>query len=194
MPDALLAEVPRAALVVTDTTSLGTATRSQLAQLVDVYVVTNVRAQLGARMRAPAVVVGVPDDPDSDHLVSAAGREAELRHRHLIVVHAQSRAVDVPGHVMERRWLTALSSDTTGAPHPSSRVVLTHRPVTDALRDHVDVDDVLVLGVHPPGDVQVDSLDAALLEAPPCDLLLTRTEGAPAGDTVPAPRRLDLAV
>lgn len=194
MPYALPAEAARAALVVTDTTSLGAAARSQLAQLVDVYVLATPHAQRRAQLREPAVVVGVPDRPDSADLVSAAGREAELRNRHLIVLHAQSRAVDVPGHVMERRWLTALPSDKTGAPHPSSRVVLTHRPVTDALRDHVDVDDVLVVGVHPPGAVRLDSLDAALLEAPPCDLLLTRAAGAPAGDPAPAPHGLDLAV
>lgn len=198
MPDALLAEVPRAALVVTDTTSLGTATRSQLAQLVDVYVVTDVRARLGARMREPAVVVGVPDSPDSAHLVSAAGHEADLRHRHLIVLHAQSGEVDAPGHVMERRWLAALPSDksvaNTVAPHPSSRVVVTRRPVTEALRDHVEGDDVLVVGVHPPGHVLADSLDASLLEAPPCDLLLTRAAQPPPGVTADSPHGLNLAV
>jgi hypothetical protein len=195
LPDALHAEAARAALVVTDTTSLRAATRLQLAQSVDVYVVTDVRAQSRARMREPAVVVGVPDSPDSKHLVSAAGREAELRHRHLIVLHAQSRAVEVPGHLMERRWLDARRSDGTGPTSSPSRVVITHRPVTDALRDHVEGDDVLVVGVHPPGHALADSLDASLLEAPPCDLLLTRTTGAPAGDdTAHSPHGLNLAV
>jgi hypothetical protein len=192
MPEALLREVPRAALVVTDTSSLGADTRSQLAQLVDVYVVTEVRAQSLVRMREPAVVVGVPDSPESAHLVSAAGHEAELRHRHLIVLHAQSRAVQVPGHLMERRWLDAQRFHGTGITSSPSRVVITHRPVTDALRDHVEGDDVLVIGVHPPGDLHADSHDASLLEAPPCDLLLTRAVEPPAGDTTRSPHGLDL--
>ncbi len=194
MPDALLREVARAVLVVTDTSCLGADTRSQLAQLVDVYVVTDVRAQSRARMREPAVVVGVPDSPHSAYLVSAAGREAELRHRHLIVLHAQSRAVQVTDHLMERRWLDAQRVNGTGAASPPSRVVITHRPVTDALLDHVECDDVLVVGVHPPGHPLAGSLDASLLEAPPCDLLLTRTAEPPTGDTANSPHRLNLAV
>lgn len=194
MPDALLAEVARATLVVTDTTSLGTAARSQLAQVVDVYVVADPRVQALARLREPAVVVGVPDSPESAHLVSAAGREADLRQRHLIVLHAESRVVDVPGHGMERRWLMALPSDNTGAPHPPSRVVVTHRPVTDALRDHVEGDDVLVVGVHSPTEVHADSLDASLLEAPPCDLLLTQAARRPASETIQASHGLNLTV
>lgn len=195
MPDALHAAVARAALVVTDTTSLEAAVRSQLAQSVDVYVVASTRAQTGARMRDPAVVVGVPDSQDSAHLVSAAGREAEFRHRHLIVLHAQSRAVETQGHLKEHRWLDAQALDATGAAHSPARVVVTHRPVTDALRDHVDAEDVLVVGVHPPGDEQADSLENLLLETPPCDLLLTRTSGAPVGDdTAHAPHGLNLAV
>jgi hypothetical protein len=156
--------------------------------------VTNVRAQSRARMREPAVVVGVPDSPDSAHLVSAAGREAQLRHRHLIVLHAQSRAVQVPSHLMERRWLDAQRFDGTGTASSPSRVVITHRPVTDALRDHVEGDDVLVVGVHPPGHLLADSLDASLLDAPPCDLLLTRVAEPPTGDTADSPHRLNLAV
>ncbi|TPG17952.1 universal stress protein [Pedococcus bigeumensis] len=194
VPDALLAEAARAALVVTDTGSLGVAARSQLAQLVDVYVVAKPQVQVLTWLREPAVVVGVPDSPDSTHLVSAAGREAVLRHRDLIVLHAQSRAVDVPRHVLERRWLTALPSDNSGAPHPSSRVVVTDRPVTDALRDHVEAGDVLVVGVHSPCGVLTGNLDASLLEAPPCDLLLTRAAEHPAGDTAPSPLGLNLAV
>ena len=192
MPDALLAEAARAALVVTDTGSLGVAARSQLAQLVDVYVVARPQVQVLTRMREPAVVVGVPDSPDSTHLVSAAGREAVLRHRHLIVLHAQSRAVHVPRHVLERRWLTALPSKT-GAPQPSSRVVVTDRPVTDALRDHVEAGDVLVVGVHSACGVPTGNLDATLLEAPPCDLLLTRAAEHPVGDPAPSPLGLNLA-
>jgi hypothetical protein len=195
MPDALHAEVARAALVVTDTTSLGSAARSQLAQSVDVYVVASSRAQTRARMREPAVVVGVPDSPDSAHLVSVAGREADLRHRHLIVLHAQSRAVEAASHVMERRWLDAQRFDRTVPTCSPSRVVVTHRPVTDALRDHVECDDVLVVGAHPSSDEQSDSLDTSLLETPPCDLLLTRTAGTPVdGRTARAPGGLNLVV
>lgn len=196
MPDALSSEAARAALVVTDTTSFGAATRSQLAQLVDVYVVADTRARSQARTREPAVLVGVPDSADSARLVSAAGREADLRNRNLIVLHAQPRAIEVRGQEMVRRWLAALPCDPTGASRAASRVVVTHRPVTDALRDHVDVDDVLVVGVRPPGDEDAHSLDASLLAAPPCDLLLTATAGVQAEDvdTANAAHRLDLAV
>lgn len=189
--DALSAEATRAALLVTDAASLDSATRSRLAQSVDVYVVASAQAQ--TRMREPAVVVGVPDSPDSAHLLSTAGREAVLRHRHLIVLHAQSRAVDVSGHLLEHRWLDAERFDPAGDARPPTRVVVTRRPVTKALRDHVEPDDVLVLGVHPTGGGQLDSIETALLETPPCDLLLTRTAGAPAGDDAPAAQVLELA-
>ena len=185
VPDALRAEVARAALVVTDTTSLGAVARSQLAQSVDVYVVVSTRPQIRARMREPAVVVGVPDSPDAAPLLSAAGREADLRDRHLIVLHAQSRAVEVPDHLMERRWLAADRVEGTGPMSSPSRMVVTHRSVTDALRDHVEGEDVLVVGVHPSGVKRSDSLDASLLETPPCDLLLTRTAGLQCAGTQP---------
>jgi hypothetical protein len=180
-------------LVVTDTTGLEAATRSLLAQNIDVYVVASTPARTRTRMREPAVVVGVPDSPDSAPLLSTAGREAVLRHRHLIVLHAQSRAIDVSGHHLEHRWLDAERFDPTGRTHPPARVVVTRRPVTEALRDHVEPDDVLVLGVHPAGGGQPGSIDTSLLAAPPCDLLLTRTAGAAARDDAPAAQVLELA-
>jgi hypothetical protein len=195
MPEALASEVARAALVVTESTSLVAAARAQLAQIVDVYLVAGAQAQPRARMREPAVVVGVPEGPESAHLVSTAGHEAELRHRQLIVLHAQSRDVHVPDHLMERRWLEAQHRDENRAARSTPRVVLTHRAVTDALRDHVEADDVLVVGVHPAGDVRAASLESSLLESPPCDLLLTRTTGTPTGgDPAHAPRGLNVAV
>jgi hypothetical protein len=194
LPDALRAEAAGAALVVTDATSLEAAARSQLAQAVDVYVVAPTRPQTLPRLREPAVVVGVPDSPDYVHLLSAAGREAEFRHRHLIVLHAQSRGVEVSSHVLARRWLEAQRFDPTGAARPPSRVVVTHRPVTNALRDHVEAEDVLVVGVHPIGAQQPNHLETSLLEEPPCDLLLTRTTGFPAAGDTKATERLNLAV
>lgn len=193
--DALRAEAACAALVVTDATSLNAAARSQLAQGVDVYVVASARAGTGTRLREPAVVVGVPDSPDSAHLLSTARHEAMLRLRHLIILHAQSRAVDMSGHLLERRWLDAERFDPTGSSRPPSRVVVTRRPVTNALRDHVEPEDVLVVGVHAPRWDQPLSLDTSLLETPPCDLLLTRTAGAPSGSgATPAPHVLEMAV
>lgn len=186
MPASLLAETVRACLVVTDAGSLRNGASPacwSLARQADVYVVAGGDAVVHARTRDPAVVVGVPNVPDAGDLLAVARREAELRHRQLILVHAQPAALAVRDHRMEHRWLGTLA--TAGPPTATpvgTRIVVTRRSVVEALRDHVDSEDVLVVGVHAPDQASEDRLDA-LLEAPPCDLLLTRTALAVEADS-----------
>lgn len=180
MPASLLAETARACLVVTDAGSLRCGTRASpdcwsLTRQADVYVVAGGDGGVRSRTRDPAVVVGVPDVPDAGDLLAVARREAELRHRPLILVHAQPAALAGREHSLEHRWLGMLAvAGPPTAPPVGTRVVVTRRSVLEALRDHVDSEDVLVLGVHAPDRASEDRLDA-LLEAPPCDLLLTCT-------------------
>ena len=83
------------------------------------------------------------------------------------------------------------AAGTTPRNSLAPRVVVTLRPVVDALRDHVDREDVLVLGVRQGCDPEEDPVVGALLAAPPCDLLLTsRPPELPAGDR-PAGDRQD---
>jgi hypothetical protein len=181
VPVAGLAELAHASLVVTDARSLlqesdPALAASSLARRADVYVVASVDGPGRARTRRPAVVVGVPDVPDHGHLLEVAAREADHRRRNLILVHAQSASLEGPDHRREHRWLDELSvfEEPAAAPVPA-RVVVTHRSVVEALRDHVDGEDVLVVGVHAPGQAQHDL--GPLLAAPPCDLLLTFVTG-----------------
>ncbi len=197
LPVALLAELAQADLIVTDAEALrggrgASQVASTLARHADVYVVANGEGSSRARTRPPEVVVGVPDVPDHGHLLVVASREAEHRHRNLVLVHAQDSSVAGRDHHLEHRWLEALPLVRQPASKPvPARVVLTRRTVLAALRDHVDSEDVLVVGVHPPRHGQQDHL-LPLLEAPPCDLLLTHvTSTVPdSPEPLPPPRAL----
>ena len=180
VPRSLLSEVAPACLVVTAAESLRggsgpSVAASALARLTDVYVVAGGERTGRSPTRAPAVVVGVPDVPDQGHLLAVAAREAELRHRNLVILHARSQSLAGLDHTLEHRWLdaVAVAEVPTTSPVPP-RVVVTRRSVVDALRDHVDTEDVLVVGVHAPDRAKGDHL-TPLLAAPPCDLLLTST-------------------
>lgn len=184
-----LHELAAATLVVTDAAGLREPGATALApgSLVgrtDVYVVAPGSGASASRMHEPAVVVGVSDDPGDRHLVGVAGLEAGLRHRHLVVLHARPRGLGDSDHTMEHRWMDALPSAAGSTPRSSlaPRVVVTLRPVVDALRDHVDREDVLVLGVRQGCDPEEDPVVGTLLAAPPCDLLLTSRPELPAGD------------
>lgn len=174
MPYPLLLEAIRPVLVVTAPEALRGEQARALLPHVDLYVVADDHRDNRSLLREPAVVVGVPESSDGVALLAVAAHEADLRHRHLIIVHAKHEDVATGSHVAEHRWLTAAASPEGSSRTPSSaRVVTTRRPVVAALRDHVDTEDVLVLGVHRPGDPGPESLDASLFEDPPCDLLLT---------------------
>ncbi|WP_344132602.1 hypothetical protein [Pedococcus bigeumensis] len=189
-PEALH-ELGKAALVVTEASGLRDmvdppVSSAAVVARADVYVVAQARVSSRPRMHEPAVVVGVSDDPGDVHLVGAAAVEAQLRRRHLVVLHARLRAVRGVDHRMEHRWLDALASFTQASPgFLPAQVVVTHRPVVNALRDHVDSEDVLVLGVRPGCPPQEDPVVGALLSAPPCDLLLTRRSARPTGGLRP---------
>jgi hypothetical protein len=182
-----LHEMGRAALVVTDAPALRSMADLPLSSAaviarVDVYVVAPTVVSSRPRMHEPAVVVGVSDHPGDVRLVGAAALEAQLRRRHLVVLHARLRSVRSVDHRMEHRWLDALPSPTATAPgFLPAQVVVTHRPVVMALRDHVDSEDVLVLGLRPGCSAEEDPVVGALLSAPPCDLLLTRGWARQAG-------------
>ena len=198
VPRSVLFEVAQACLVVTTAEALrggpgASATASFLARHTDVYVVAGGDRAGGSPTRAPAVVVGVPDAPEDRHLLAVAAREAELRHRNLVLVHAEPASLIGCDHGLEHRWLNAAAvGGVPTARTVPTRVVVTRRAVVDALRDYVDGDDVLVVGVHAPDQPESDRL-VSLLEAPPCDLLLTSTAVPAQGHLPLRPAMLRLA-
>lgn len=176
LPDALRRESSRSPVVVVDTDTVG-GTWHQLVRLSDVYVTARVQPRRRTVTHEPAVVVGVSGGPESPRLQLVASHEAELRGRHLVVVHAEDDAdhggplsdgsiLETPSSGRARRYLEVPARVPT-------QVVFTRRPVGAALRDHVEADDVLVVGVHP--DEPVGSLDEQFFRTSPCDLLLTLT-------------------
>lgn len=176
LPEAVLREAASASVVVVDAAT-GAACWSDLVRCGDVYVVAAPTSRGRSAMHEPAVVAGVTDRPDSEHLLTVAVDEARMRNRHLVVVHAVGRSsLDDP---TGSAWVAAATGALAQGPGASWRVptrfVYAQRPVSAALTDHVEADDVLVIGVHP--DQPGGSLDEGILRAPPCDLLLTLTTG-----------------
>ena len=159
------------ALVVVDAATLLSHDAFDLARQADVYVVTDASAApRGATlMHEPAVVVGVASRAELTHLMAVARHAAALSHRRVIVVHALPEDGLPLADEAEHGWKDALVD--SGSQDVPRRLVLTRRTVPAALRDHVESSDVLVLGVHPPGAER--GVHAAVLAAPPCDLLLT---------------------
>jgi hypothetical protein len=168
-------EASCASVVVVDA-GTGADSWSDLVRCADVYVVAATTREGGQAMHEPSVVVGVTGRPESEHLLAVATEEARVRNRHLVVVHAVGRSA-LPDDPMGSAWVAsatgALAQGSWGSWRVPTRFVYAQRPVSAALTDHVEAEDVLVVGVHP--DQPGGSLDEGIFRAPPCDLLLTIT-------------------
>jgi nucleotide-binding universal stress UspA family protein len=126
-----------------------------------------------ARSRRPEIVVGVDASPGCRAAVEFAVREAELRHAGLVAVMAVSHATHPDGdEPAEGRLRSFVDSVGTGALEVG--LVVTTRPVAEALLDQSRYAELLVVGGHSSQVPRAHAVDPETLSQARCPVVVVR--------------------
>lgn len=129
--------------------------------------------------RPPAVVLAVDTTEAWRSLLDVAAAEASRRGWPLLVLHASDHPLAAAEHSRERAWVGYPAAlRPTGLGVPSSRLVLTCRHPADALLDHLQPHDLLVVAAHSPEGLHErlgGTNGFAEVGSAPCDVLLAQT-------------------
>lgn len=141
--------------------------------------------------RPAAVTVGIDDGPLAAEVLTQATAEATLLGTHVVAVHAYSPLPGEGEPAARARARRSVAATLRRAGGPADRpvlggvsvsTVLTQDPAVDALLRHGEHASMLVVGSRGPAalaGLSLDSVSRAVLDAPPCPVLLVVPRAAP---------------